>query len=344
MKDFFLNKKTSRLLLIGIAVLTFLVLLGIAELAVTIVNVLANRLQFEVYTITFVALVGFAVILSVTTTVVFYIMAKKAQKLIDGLSRVAAGDYSAEIDYRRGDTFTKVYKNFNSMTKELRSVKTLRDDFVNNFSHEIKTPLFSIQGFANLLLEGGLTAEEEQRFLTIISEEAGRLGRLADSTLLLSKLENQQLLGERAALRLDSEITDCIIMLEREWDGKHIEIDSDLTPVRIDGDGAMLRQVWINLLSNAIKFTPEGGKISVSLRRESGSAVVKVTDTGCGIPQEELSKIFEKYYRSASAKETAGNGLGLAICKRICALSGGDISAESRTGGGSTFTVTLPIS
>lgn len=343
MIDFFLNKKTSKLLLVGIAVLSFMVLLGMAALTVALVNVLANRLQFEVYTITYVALVGFAVVLSTATTVVFYIMAKKAQKLIDGLSRVAAGDYSAEIDYRRGDTFTRVYKNFNKMTAELRSVKSLRDDFVHNFSHEIKTPLFSIQGFANLLLEGGLTEEEERKFLTIISVEAGRLGQLADSILLLSKLENQQLLGERTPLKLDAEITDCIIMLEREWDGKHIEIETDLAPVKLEGDGAMLRQVWINLLSNAIKFTPEGGKIEVGLKREGDFAVVKIKDSGMGIAAEDLPRIFEKYYRSASASGTEGNGLGLAICKRVCALAGGDISAESELGKGSTFTVRLPL-
>ncbi len=343
MIDFFINKKTSKLLLVGIAVLTFLALLGLAALAVAIINVLANKLQFEVYTITFLALLGFSVVLSITVTVAFYIVAKKAQRLIDGLSRVSAGDYSAEITYGRGDIFSKVYKNFNMMTAELRSVKTLRDDFVHNFSHEIKTPLFSIQGFANLLLEGGLTREEEHKFLTIISEEAGRLGSLADSILLLSKLENQQLLGERAPLKLNSEITDCIIMLEREWDAKHIEINTDLAPVNMEGDGAMLRQVWINLLSNAIKFTPDGGKIDVSLKKEGGNAVIKFKDSGCGIAPGETAKIFEKYYRSPSVKNTEGNGLGLAICKRICTLAGGSIEVRSEEGRGSEFIVTLPI-
>lgn len=343
MINFFRNRKISTLLLIGIAVLTFLVLLGLAALSVALVNVLSNKLKFEVYTITFLALLGFSIILSISTTVLFYIMAKKAQKLIDGLTRVAAGDYSAEIEYRRGDTFTGVYKNFNKMTSELRSVKTMRDDFVNNFSHEIKTPLFSIQGFANLLLEGGLTEEEKQKFLTVISEEAGRLGRLADSTLLLSKLENQQLLSDRATLKLDAEITDCIIMLEREWDGKHIEICSDLSPVKVEGDGAMLRQVWVNLLSNAVKFTPEGGRIEITLRREGGFAVVTVKDSGCGIAEGDIARIFDKYYRAPSAKDTEGNGLGLAICKRACTLAGGEISVKSKPGEGSIFTVRLPL-
>lgn len=342
MKGFWKSSK-NKFILMGTALFSFLILLGFAVLSLVILYILKNKLGVSLYSLASIVVLILALILSVVITIIVFVAVRKAQKLIFGLSRVAAGDYSAKITYRRGDVFARVYKNFNKMTDELCSVKSMRDDFVHTFSHEIKTPLFSIQGFANLLLEGGLSEEEEQKFLKIISDEAGRLGTLADSILLLSKVENQQVLGEKAPLKLDCEITDCIIVLERQWDSKHIEIDSDLEPITINSDGAMLRQVWINLLSNAIKFTPEGGKISVSLKRKKDNAVICVRDTGCGIPKEDIPKIFDRYYRSPDAKLTEGNGLGLAICKRICTLAGGSISAESELGNGSTFTVELPL-
>lgn len=338
-----INSARGRLKLVGIGILSFILVLAASEIALAIMNTLAaESLPFGAYTITLVALPIFALVVSFIIVIVFYIRAQKTETLIESLNRVATGDYSVAIEFSRGDTFAKVYRNFNIMTRELSSVKTLRDEFVHNFSHEIKTPLFSIQGFANLMLDGGISEDEQKKFLKIISDEAGRLFKLADSMLTLSKLENQQMIGERQTLKLDSEITDCIIMLEREWEDKKIEISSELEPVKIKGDAPLLKHVWLNLLSNAIKFTPEGGKIEVSLKRVGESAEVYFRDTGCGISPEDMPRLFDKYYRSESAKSTPGNGLGLAICKRICALSGGTITAAS-DGAGATFTVVLPL-
>ena len=337
------SKIKSRLLIIGIFLLNFLVLLGITAITVALINVLTNRLEFDAYTITFFTLTAFGVVIALGTAITFCIMARKTQILVDCLSRVAEGDFLTKIEFRRGDPFYKVYSNFNRMTEELRSVNSLREDFVHNFSHEIKTPLFSIQGFANLLLEGGLSEEEQKKLLHIISDEAGRIFKLADSTLTMSKLENQQILGENRLLKLDAEINDCIIMLEREWDMKNIEISADLEPVKISGDRMMLRQVWLNILSNAIKFTPPCGKIEVLLKKSGNTAVAVFSDNGCGISNEDMPHIFDKYYRAQAAKPTEGNGLGLAICKRICMLAGGSISVESTVGKGSVFTVTLPL-
>lgn len=337
------NKIKSRLLIIGIFLLNFLVLLGIAAITVALINVLTNKLELDAYSITFFILTAFGVVIALGTAITFVVMARKTQVLVDSLSRVAEGDFSAQIEFRRSDPFYKVYSNFNRMTDELRAVSSLREDFVRNFSHEIKTPLFSIHGFANLLLEGGLSDEEQKKLLQIISDETGRLFRLADSTLILSKLENQQLLSESKVLKLDSEINDCIIMLEREWDGKSLQISADLEPVKIRGDRSLMKHVWLNLLSNAIKFTPVCGKINVTLRKEGNTAVAVITDSGCGIQEEELPHIFDKYYRAPSAKNSEGNGLGLAICKRICELAGGSIVVESTVGKGSAFTVTLPL-
>lgn len=344
MMNIFKGKRTKRMLLIfGVGTLSFMILIGVAAITLAVLNVFLNDYEFDEYTIAFIALSAFALIVTLAVVILLYLMAQKSQTLIDSLNRVAEGDYSTEIEFSRTDTFAGVYRNFNNMIKELNSVKTMRDDFVHNFSHEIKTPLFSIQGFANLLLEGGLTEEEQHKFLKIISDEAGRMFKLADSTLTLSKLENQHIVGERKTLKLNAELNECIVMLEREWEEKGVEVVADLYPVKIVGDKILLGQVWLNLISNAIKFTPKGGKVEVTLRRENNTAVVTVKDTGRGISPDDIPKIFDKYYRSETASDVEGNGLGLAICKRICSLSGGEISVDSRLGEGSCFTVKLPI-
>lgn len=344
MKESREEKRTKRSLFIfGVGVLSFIILIIAASITIALLYILFNDKDFDAYGISFLALTAFALIVTVVTVVFLYHFVQQSQTLIDSLNRVASGDYDTEIEYSRRSTFKKVYANFNNMTRELRSVKTMRDDFVHNFSHEVKTPLFSIQGFANLLSEGGLTEEEQKKLLEIISEEAARLIRFADNNLTLSKIENQHILGERKLLKLDSEIKDCIILLEGEWAKKEIEISSDLDPVKLMGDGGMLRHVWINLLSNAVKFTPAGGKVEVTLKDLGDCAVAEFADSGTGIAEEDLPHIFDKYYRAKSASGHEGSGLGLAICKRICVLSGGKIEAANRKGGGAVFTVTLPL-
>lgn len=339
MKD---SKKKRNLFILGVGVLSFIVLIAAASITLALLYILFNGKDFDAYVISFLALTAFAFLVTVVTVIFFYYFVQQSQTLVDSLNRVAEGDYEAEIRYNRRTTFRKVYENFNNMTRELRSVKSMREEFTQNFSHEVKTPLFSIQGFANLLAEGGLSEEEQKKLLQIISEEAGRLLRLAENNLTLSKIENQHLPGERKLLKLDSEIKDCIILLEREWTDKGIEIVTNLEPVKIQGDGGMLRNVWINLLSNAVKFTPQGGKIEIKLKKSGDFAVAEFKDSGMGIPEEDIPRIFDKYYRSKSASGLEGSGLGLAVCKRICALAGGKIEAESR-GKGATFTVTLPL-
>ncbi len=328
--------------LFGAGVLSFSIILGAAEIAVAVLNLLSADSIFGAYSITLVALPLLALLFTFVVVLVLYITAQKSNTLIESLEKVAAGDYSVEIEFHKGDAFAKIYRNFNKMTKELSAAKDMRDGFVHDLSHEIKTPLFSIQGFANLLLEGGVDEEDAVKFLNIISSEAGRLWRLADNTLTLSKLENQQFIGQTESVRLDTQINDCIVMLQREWDEKKIEVTSDLSAVKVNGNGEMLRQVWLNLLSNAVKFTPEGGKIEVGLKKEGNIAKITVKDGGNGISPEDMPYIFDKYYRAESAKKTEGNGLGLAICNRICSLSGGGIKAENAENGGAVFTVTLP--
>lgn len=267
-----------------------------------------------------------------------------ALELSDKMEKFAAGDFSSRIEIKdskiKYEQMDLLYRNFNLMADEISSVKTLREDFVREFSHEFKTPISSINGFANLLLEGGLTEEENKKFLKIIADESVRLWHLADNTLTLSKIENQTLIGETEELKLDGELSECIILLQRDWESKNISLDADLEPIAVKTNPALLRQVWVNLLNNAVKFTPEGGKILVSLKKENGAARVSVTDSGAGISEEDKERVFERYYRAN--KEDGGSGLGLTICKRIIDKCGGKIFVENGESGKCTFTVILP--
>ena len=334
------KKRTLPVHGIIIAALSFILALTVGEIVVYIVQTLGSKniIVSDGSLITLYVIPAIAVIITCGVIYLNHRTLQTSKTLIDALNKVAGGDYNAKIPYKRLDGFNSVYENFNKMTEELKSVKALREDFVHDFSHEFKTPIASINGFANLLLEGGVSEEERRQVLKIIADESDRLSRLAESMLALSKIENQQFLGESKKFRLDVQIKDCIILLQRQWEDKNIEISSSLSRISYTGDENLLKQVWLNLLSNAIKYTPEGGKICVSLKREGGSITASVKDTGIGIPEEAIPKIFEKYYQVSSG---SGNGLGLAICKRICELSGGQISVTSEVGKGSVFTVTL---
>ncbi|MGN0814434.1 MAG: sensor histidine kinase [Candidatus Coproplasma sp.] len=318
--------------------LSFLLVLIVGELVVYIVQTVNEGLVADASLIMLFIIPSLA---AIVTAVIIYFNHRTLQTsntLMSALNRVADGDYTVKIPYKKLDTFTAVYENFNKMTDELSGVKSLREDFVHNFSHEFKTPIASINGFANLLLDGSLSEEEQRNVLKIIADESERLSHLAESTLMLSKIESQQFVGEVKEFRLDEQIRNCIILLERQWEEKNIAITSSLVPVNYYGDEMMLKQVWLNLISNAVKYTPAGGAVNVTLTEEGGRYVIKVEDNGVGIPEECLPRIFDKYYQ---ASDSSGNGLGLAVCKRILEICKGSITVESVVNQGSVFTVAL---
>ena len=337
------KKLSTAAKIVGFSVLLFIILLTVSEIIIAVLNNALADTELAAYSYTLIVIPVIALGVVVLFIVLMINFNRRANLLVESLNSVAGGDYSVRLPDRGAGNFGTVYGNFNKMTKELGAAKSSREEFVHSLSHEFKTPLCSIEGFAALLSEGGLSEEESKKYLKIIAEEAERLRKLADGVLTLSKLEQMEFMGESVSFRLDEQIRDCVILSERDWAKKNIEIELNLSPVTISGDRDLLRGVWTNLLSNAIKFSAEGGKIEIGLKENNGFAKITLKDFGVGLSEEECGKIFDKYYRTPSAKGVAGNGLGLTICKRICTLANGSITCKSKKGEGCEFTVTLPL-
>ena len=324
--------------------LIFVALVMLSEATLAVINLFFWKNQnVGAFVIPIAIMPTLAIIL---TGIIIYInnqTNKFTVKFVGAFDKVAHGEFGYQLEVPKKGQFSSLFENFNKMSAELKSIQTLKDEFIHDFSHEFKTPIASINGFANLLLEGGLSEEEQRQYLKIIADESARLSTLSENTLMLNRLENQQIIGEVKPFRLDLQIKECVILLEREWSAKDIALSSDLFEAEIEGNASLLQQVWINLLNNAIKFTPEGGEINVSMSAEDNFICVSVRDNGIGMSAEVASHIFEKYYQGDSSHATRGNGLGLSIVRRIVTLSGGDVRVESKEGEGSAFIVKLPL-
>lgn len=271
---------------------------------------------------------------------------KPLSELVKATKKVADGDFNAAlpIGWTEKHTVTELselIKDFNEMTEELRNIEIFRNDFISNFSHEFKTPLASIRGFARQLCEGNLTEAQQREFSKIILEETEFLSVLSQNTLLLTGFENKDIITDKTLFSLDEQLRECMIRLEPQWSEKNIEIEMDLDEISFFWNEKILAHVWNNLFDNAVKFTPEGGNIFVGLKRNDGFIIVTVKDSGCGIPQDALPHIFEKFYQADVSHATKGNGLGLALVKKIVELCGGEIRVESAVGTGTAFTVLL---
>lgn len=267
---------------------------------------------------------------------------KKVNRLTDAINQVGNGDYNVTLDEKRMAPLTEVVSNFNKMTKQLQSVETLRSDFINDFSHEFKTPITSINGFAQLLLDTQVGPQEQQEYLQIIADESQRLSHLAQQTMMMSKLDTQTAIDHTKDFALDEQIKQNIILLSQDWSDKNIQMDVDLAPVTYNSDPTITTHIWINLLNNAIKFTPEHGKIGVHLSQDDSNIICTICDNGPGIAKDQLTYIFNKYYQTDASHSSQGMGLGLSIVARTVELCGGEITVDSIPGEGTTFTVTLP--
>ena len=271
---------------------------------------------------------------------------RPVNKTISKMNRLAEGDFSARLEFdppiSKLPPMIEVSESFNKMAEELQNTEMLRGDFINNFSHEFKTPIVSIAGFAELLESGDLTEEERSQYIAAIKEESRRLAYMATNVLNLTKVENQSILTDKTSFNVSEQIRFCILLLESKWTEKNIDLDIDFDEHQIVANEELLKQVWINLFDNAVKFTDNGGVINVTIKTEAKNIKISISNTGSEIPPEVQKKIFNKFYQADMSHSTQGNGIGLAIVKKIVELHNGSVTVTSGNNL-TTFTVTLPI-
>ncbi len=275
-----------------------------------------------------------------------FMVERPVRRIVQGASKLMQGDFSARIEPYHGiderSGFDTIIDYFNLMAEELSGVETLRTDFIANVSHELKTPLAVMQNYAALLQSPDLTEERRREYAGVIAEQSRRLADLITNILKLNRLENQQIYPAARRYDLGEQLAGCLLDLESVWERKSIEIKTDIEEdVFVESDGELLSLIWSNLFSNALKFTESHGAVSVTLKAEGEYAVVHVSDTGCGISPEVGKHIFEKFYQGDPSHASQGNGLGLALVKRVADIVGGSITVESEVGKGSTFTVKI---
>lgn len=298
-------------------------------------------LPFEIPLIVELIGVSFLVGILVTNQLSRYFF-NPIKKLGEAMGKVADGDFTVELNSRStAKEIQEIYSGFNLMTHELRSTEILQIDFLSSASHEFKTPISSIEGYAALLRTCDDLTEEHREYVEKIIFNTKRLSSLASSILLMSKLENQEIPTNQSKFLVDEQIRQSIVALESQWEKKKIELDVDLCDAEYRGNELLMRHVWDNLISNAIKFTPEGSVVKIQLTKKLGRITFTVEDQGSGIPEEAMHRIFDKFYQADSIHKQEGSGLGLALVDKILKLEKGTVKAENMDSGGCRFTVTL---
>lgn len=273
---------------------------------------------------------------------------KPMRRLSSAAKSVAEGDFSVYVKPThtpdKYDYIDVMFTDFNLMVQELGSIETLKNDFVSNVSHEIKTPLAIIKNYTNMLKNGNLPDETKAEYMDTITKAADNLSALVSNILRLNKLENQEIETPAEHYDLCRQLSDCALQFESLWDEKSIELSVEMEDrAMITADENMLEIVWNNLFSNALKYTKDGGKVTLVQTSDTDSIIVTISDTGCGMDKETIKRIFDKFYQADTSRSSNGNGLGLALAYRVVEKIGGSISVVSELGKGSTFTVTLPI-
>lgn len=271
---------------------------------------------------------------------------RPVKQITDAAEKIIQGDFSVRIKPQSklgtDTTFNRVVECFNKMAEELGSVETLRTDFIANVSHEMKTPLSAMQNYGTLLQTPDLTEEKRMEYAKGVADVARRMADMMTNILKLNRLENQQIFPRVTEFDLGEQICECLLQYENVWESGDIDIETDIAEnVTVKADAELLNHVWNNLFSNAFKFTPRGGKVTVTMTADERYAVVKVKDTGCGMSPEVGAHIFEKFYQGDTSHSVQGNGLGLALVKRVIDIMQDEISVESTVGKGSTFTVKI---
>lgn len=298
--------------------------------------------------LTFINVVALSILFAVIDAIRRKITVERpVRKITKAAEQMMQGDFSVRIEpmkeFGGGEQFNEIIRCFNQMAEELSGVETLRTDFVANVSHEMKTPLAVMQNFGTLLQSPGLTEEKRLEYAKGVTDGARRLASMMTNMLKLNRLENQQIYPKATQYDLSEQLCECLLQFEDVWERRNIEIDTELEDgVTVTADQELLTLVWNNLLSNAFKFTEDGGTVSLKLKTTEHHAIVTVADTGCGMSPEVGAHIFDKFYQGDTSHATEGNGLGLALVKRVIDIMQGEIRVNSTPGQGTEFTVKIP--
>ena len=345
-----MKRRTSILPTFIGSLLFFLLVAAIVTVAVIIYGAVASASNGNTAFIAGIMLIVVIALSLICTLADFlrrkYTVEKTVDEILEATDKIAAGDFSVRLktahSYRRYDQYDYIIENLNTMTEALSRTEILNNDFIAGVSHELKTPLAVIQNYASSLQNKNLDEATRVKYAQTLVAASKKLTTLVTNILKLNKLENQQIASDYERVDLVAMLSEAIVGFEDFIEEKGIELECDFDEdVKIISSPSNLEIVWNNLISNAIKFTEAGGKITVSLKRSEDFAVVSVEDTGCGISEETGKHIFEKFYQGDTSHATEGNGLGLALVKKVIDIIGGEISVESELGKGTTFTVKL---
>lgn len=320
--------------LLGIGLIILLGSLGVKT------GYTSRHITFILNTLFFSTIIG-----TFVTTIIGKLVFKPLEEVARGTLKVAKGDFSHRIELNKKQNYkiNELINSFNYMTEELASIEIFRNDFINNFSHEFKTPISSIIGYAKELKREDLTEAEKEAYLSIIISESERLSTLSSTILLLTKVENQKIIANKTRFQLDEQLRKCILLLQKNWEDKNIEWNLDLDEICYLGDEDLLNQAWLNLLSNAIKFSHVNGKITIYCHKTNSEFVhISIIDEGIGMDEKTLEHVFDKFYQGDTSHSTIGYGLGLPLVKRIIELFNGNINIQSTLNQGTNVTILLP--
>lgn len=312
---------------------------------------LFNNIAFNEYKtyIKYIIIIGYLLVSCLISSALVYLVRArgqtiKMQNICKAAQKVAAGDFSVRLDVytnkKRKNEFDILKEDFNTMVMELASIEKLKDNFVADVSHEIKTPLSVIQGYADLLQTKGISEEQRSEYIKLMSEQVNKLTNLVTNILKLNKIQSKEIVCKEKYF-LDEQIRFCILAMEDKIVEKDIEISVNLDEVEINSDPVLLELVWNNLISNALKFTDKGGKISFSLSNQGNVVIATIKDTGCGMSEETQKHIFDKFFQGDTSHSQDGNGLGLALVERVVTMLDGEILVSSAIGQGSEFKIIL---
>ena len=285
--------------------------------------------------------IGFALLMTI------YISPKVIDpfvKLTEATKRIAAGDFDVRVDeLGKDDELSNLQRNFNRMAKDLQGNEYLKKDFIANLSHEVKTPLAVMKGYATLLGEDRISDAERKEYAQLIAQESERLSKLSANMLRMSKLENEEIIAAPARFQLDEQIRQMVLMLEPQWSEKNIALNIDLPTVYYTGDEELLADVWMNIMENAVKFSDVGGEIAIELVWQREQIAISFRDYGTGMDPQTAQHAFEQFYQGGAVRAKAGSGLGLSIVKRIVELHGGQVKLDSELGRGTAVEIILPV-